>query len=322
MPPPPGATRIVPPLAEGPFAVPISTIDWLVSRESPAARFVALRDLLGRPAKDVELKKARQAVPRDLFVRDTGAALRRALGGSEARPDTVLWLTLFLAEIGVDRSLAEVRRAGDLLFARYERAFVDVERNAQAKTDPLFFPVLCRTLALAGFADDPRILEGAAHVARRRLAGTADPTAPGAVAALAKELLLYAAIPERVRPDLLERGIGFAVDRAIATALPHELRPLPRGAHGFAFPTAEKTDLLELLEALALLKVEPRPALVPSLTLLAAEADRRGRWRLGSAPRERMPVLLEREGELSRWVTIRALRVMQHFRGLTVGEKG
>ncbi|HEX7615726.1 MAG TPA: hypothetical protein VF554_10660, partial [Thermoanaerobaculia bacterium] len=45
----------VKPLPDGPFPVPLSTIDWLVSRESPAARFVALRDLLGRPAKDPDL---------------------------------------------------------------------------------------------------------------------------------------------------------------------------------------------------------------------------------------------------------------------------
>ena len=59
------------------FQVPISTIDWLVSRESPAARFVALRDLLGRPAKDPDVKRARQAVPRDPWTRDALAALRQ-----------------------------------------------------------------------------------------------------------------------------------------------------------------------------------------------------------------------------------------------------
>jgi len=41
------ASRRAPrPLPPGPLHVPISTIDWLVSRESPAARYVALRDLL------------------------------------------------------------------------------------------------------------------------------------------------------------------------------------------------------------------------------------------------------------------------------------
>jgi hypothetical protein len=303
--------------------VPISTIDWLVSRESPAARWVALRDLLGRPAKDVELRKARQALPRDLFIRDTVAALRRALSGSGGRnADAPLWLTLFLAEVGVDDSLPEVRRAADVLFSTFERSFVQIERSEGAKTDPVLFPVVCRTLALVGHAEDPRILSAAEHVARRRIAGTSDPASPVAIAALAKELLLYAVLPEKKRGDLVERAIGFGVQRAIATALPHELKPLPRGARGFAFPTADGTDLLELLLALVQLKVEASAGLAPALALLAAEADRRARWRLGAAPRDRMPVALEREGELSRWVTIRALRVMQHFRGLTVGEKG
>ena len=75
--PPVDGARVVP--LQGPFAVPISTIDWLVSRESPAARYVVLRDLLGRPAKDPELKRARQALSRDPFVRDVLALLRARL---------------------------------------------------------------------------------------------------------------------------------------------------------------------------------------------------------------------------------------------------
>jgi hypothetical protein len=300
--------------------VPISTIDWLVSRESPAARYVALRDLLVRPAKDVELRKARQALPRDLFVRDTVAALRRALGGG-SRPDGALWLTLFLAEVGADRLLPEMRRAAAFLFTTFERTFVDIERDGEAKTDPLLFPIVCRTLALVGYSGDSRILAGAEHVARSRIAGAAEPSSPRDTAILAKELLLFATLAEKGRPALVEQAIGFAVERAIATALPRELQPVPRGTRGFAFPTADGTDLLELLEALALLRIEPRPELLPALAMLGAESDRRARWRLGAAPRDRMAVALEREGELSRWVTVRALRVMQHFRGLTIGEK-
>src|SRR5258708_2424626 len=71
--------RAVRPLPEGPFAVPLSTIDWLVSRESPAARYVALRDLLGRPPKDPDLKRAKQGFGREPFVRESLALLRAKL---------------------------------------------------------------------------------------------------------------------------------------------------------------------------------------------------------------------------------------------------
>src|SRR5215468_8241285 len=78
-PSPPRAARPVPALREGPFRVPISTVDWLVGKESLPARYVALRDLLARPAKDLELRKARQALRGDQYLRDALSQLRSRL---------------------------------------------------------------------------------------------------------------------------------------------------------------------------------------------------------------------------------------------------
>ena len=40
-------------------------------------------------------------------------------------------------------------------------------------------------------------------------------------------------------------------------------------------------------------------------------------WKLERAPSAPMLLDLETPGELSRWVTLRVLRVLQHFQGLT-----
>ncbi|MEO8584569.1 MAG: hypothetical protein ABI584_00260, partial [Acidobacteriota bacterium] len=87
------------------------------------------------------------------------------------------------------------------------------------------------------------------------------------------------------------------------------------------FPCGDETDLAEMLFALAsVLPPESRsePVLARSLAHLAARADHRARWKLERPPPARLPVVLERTGELSRWVTLRALSVFQHFRGLEV----
>ncbi len=309
------------PLPEGPLRVPISTIDWLVSRESPAARFVALRDLLGRPAKDPDVRRARQAVPRDPWTRDALAALRRRTlpGLSTAdlarRYEGGLWLTLFLLETGCDATLPAVRHAGDVLFAAWERTFVELSRRLDVAVDLSSFTILCRTLALMGHAADRRILTAVDYVARAALLGRT---------ATAKTLLLFTALPPEKRSPVVARATGFLRERALAAEIP----PVAPGASGRAFlkagfPTGMETDLVELLWALALTapegEMEGREgALARGLSLLLARADHRGRWKLDRTLPNGLPVPLERAGEMSRWVTIRALVAVQRFLGLSI----
>ena len=308
------------PLPDGPVHVPISTIDWLVSRESPAARYVALRDLLGRPAKDPEVKRARQALPRDPWTRDVLEILRRrTLPGTSAselsrKYDGGLWLTLFLVETGCDRTLPLVRHAGDLLFAAWERTFVELSRHADAAVDLRSFVAVCRALALMGHAEDPRLVTAADYVARAALLGRG---------VTAKSLLLFATVPEAKRSSDVRRALSFLRTRALEAEIPREGGGAPRDFLSSGFPTGAETDLAELLWALALTAPEEETdgregGLARGLSLLLARADHRGRWKLERSLAGGLPFPLERAGEMSRWVTIRALVTLQRFLGLTI----
>jgi hypothetical protein len=317
----PHGQKAVPTLPAGPYQVPISTIDWLVSRENPAARYVALRDLMARPPKDIELRKAKQALPRDLFVRDTLAVLKRKLSPDQSAADLAkkydggLWLTLVLLQIGCDRTMPEIQRAGDVLFSRWERTFRAIERTDPPVIDLPVFSTVCRTLALIGYGEDPRVLGGADHLARRRIGGGSQADA----GLVTKDLLLFSAIPEVQRSEVVRRAITFSVERAIGTEL--GAAPSPGSPESYGFPAGDGPDRLELLNTLAGLGVPLRPEITAALSLVVSRADRRGRWALGPGLNDGLPVALERTGELSRWVTIRALRVMQHYLGLTVAGK-
>jgi hypothetical protein len=302
------------PLADGPFPVPVSTLDWLLSRENLAARFVTLRDLLGRTTKDPELKKAVRELPRDPYVRDLLPLLARRLapGGRaeelERRYDGGLWQTLFLTEIGGGPALPEIRRAGPVLLAHWERSFVEIQRGEPLSADLGPFSFACRTLARIGFAEDPRVLAAIDFLARRRM--TADRHALPA----SKDLLLFASIPEAGRTPTVKEAIAFTVERAVRD----ELATIPSdGSRPIVFPAFDQADPLEVLEALAAVGVGKRPGVTSALSVIASRADHRARWRLERPPA--FPVLLELEtpGELSRWVTLRVLKVLQHFQGLT-----
>ena len=309
------------PLPDGPFPVPLSTIDWLVSRESPAARFVALRDLLGRPKKDPDLRKAKQGFQREPFVRDMLGLLRARLepgsgagvAGLERRYDGGVWLALFLTEMGGDGALPLLHHAGDVLLARWEKVLVAIDRREETALDAPLFRTALRVLARVGWERDARILHGADVLAARSLAGQGRAE---------KDLLLFASLPEDVRTERVTRAISFLSARLLEAELPAVLAAgAPEALVLPGFPCGDETDLAEMLLALAsVLPPESRsePVLVRSLALLAARADHRARWKLERPCPERLPVALERTGELSRWVTLRALSVFQHFLGLEV----
>ncbi len=315
---PRGAVKALP---AGPFPVPLSTIDWLVSRESPAARTVALRDLLGRPAKDPDLKKAKQGFSRDPVVRDMLALLRARLepgsgagaAGLERRYDGGVWIALFLTEMGADGTLPLLHHAGDVLLARWEKVLVAIDRREEAELDAPLFRAALRILTRVGWERDPRVLQGADVLAARALAGKGRTE---------KDLLLFASLPKDARSERVTRTISFLSARLLEAELPAALAEgAPEELVMPGFPCGDETDLAEMLLALsAVLPPESRsePVLAKSLARLAARADHRARWKLERPRPDRLPVAPERVGELSRWVTLRSLAVFQHFLGLEV----
>lgn len=310
--PRPAREKPLRPLPAGPFAVPVSTIDWLVSRERPAARYVTLRDLLARSPKDIELRKARLAFSQDAFVRDLLPVLKRKLSpplsaaALEQRYDGGLWLAWFLVSVGGDLNLPEVKRAGDVLFSRFERTFIALEREKRLPPIHALFWLACRALARMGHAKDPRIQRAAQALAGRVLA-----SGEAGVELATGALSLFATLGAAAEQEPIRAAAEFAVERVLSDPPSRSVR--------LGFPDVD-SDLLQTLDCLATLGVPRRPEIEPLLALVAAKADHRARWKLDRPPAgyEPIPVPLERAGELSRWVTIRALRVMQHFVGLTI----
>jgi hypothetical protein len=299
-------------LPTGAFPLPLSTLDWLLSRETPAARYVALRDLLHRPAKDIERRKARQVLVRDTFLRDTLPHLRGMLptgapSDFAAAVDPGTSFVLLLLEVGCDADVPELRHAADLLLARWERVFVELERG---ETPPLGsgFVAACRALFLLGYGGDPRLLAAADALARRRVASE------NLAESVAGDLLVLGSVAEEKRSPAVQNAISFCIERAANVELPAVGDESARTGIGVGDPS----DLLELLRALAAAGAPRSAGVDAALALLAARADHRARWKLERPIGVRLPVPLEREGELSRWVTLRALGVMQHFLGLTI----
>lgn len=97
----------------------------------------------------------------------------------------------------------------------------------------------------------------------------------------------------------------------------HPLGPedwLPKkGWLRFGFPHSYNPDLLEAMLALAELGVEHRPVLDEALDHIEAKRGSDGRWKLDVSLNGKMLADVERKGKPSKWVTLHALTVLNHF---------
>lgn len=83
----------------------------------------------------------------------------------------------------------------------------------------------------------------------------------------------------------------------------------------FGYPLSYNSDALEALVALAVHGEPMREEYAPALEAVRASADSQMRWKMRNSFNDKMLASVEEKGQPSRWVTYRALRVLQHFGG-------
>ncbi len=141
------------------------------------------------------------------------------------------------------------------------------------------------------------------------------PCAWGAV----KAMLALARIPESRRtPEIknaLRAGVEFLLSRDPALAdypTPFGTKP-NRSWFQPGVPIGYVADFFQTLEALLLLGFSGDPRLEHSIDLLLSKQDATGRWKMEYTYNGKTWADIERKGEPSKWVTLRALRILKGY---------
>jgi hypothetical protein len=304
-------------------------LGWLLAAD-PAIRWQALRDLTDAPADEVAAERARVACEgwgaRLLALQRPdgtwgGAAWNRGWDSTMH----VLWL---LRHLGLDPHAPEAERAVERVRERVtwrgagppecaDHRFFDGERepciNGQVLTAGAYFGqavgdlverLLGEQLADGGWNCDAP--------------GGSTRSSFNTTICVLEGLLAF----ERAfgaRPDVTEarrRGEAYLLERRLfrrrSTGEAIE-RDRKGGAvwTRFAFPTWWHYDVLRGLDYLRDAAVAPDERVSEAVDLVAAKRGDDGRWRVETRFPGAMPVEVEAaEGEPSRWVTLRALRVL------------
>ena len=324
-------------------------LPWLLDPATPAVRHLALRALLDRPADDPEVVEACHAamatdpIAAILAAQHPGGFWEKPGAGYATKYRGTVWQLIFLDQLGADASDGRIQRACDYVLGHSVATTGGFGASGQLDRPPPPSAVLhCLNgnllRAVIGFGrldDDPvqRAIEWQARailgegVERWYASGTSGPGfacaanegLPCAWGA-AKAMLGLARIPEERRSPLVHRaieaGVAFLLHRdpAVADYPMGWGNVRPSGSwFKLGFPSGCVTDVLQVLEVLSELGHGRDPRLERTRDWFLAKQDERGRWRNQYAYNGKTWVDFEAQGKPSKWVTLRACRVLRRM---------
>lgn len=259
-----------------------------------------------------------------------------------------VWQIIFLAQLGADGSDPRVR-AGCEYVLEHSRA-PGGGLSATARRSGLIHCLqgnLCAALIDLGWPGDARLDEALDWLARSITGEGIAPSeerkapvrylrsgnsAPGFVCSAnnhlpcawgaVKAVLAISKIPgSALRCNALLKCVAPAIETGVEFLLGHDpaVADYPMGYSTkpnrswfkFGYPVGYVTDVLQNLEALTALGYGGDPRLEPALDLLLSKQDAQGRWKLEYTYNGKTWADVEQKGQPSKWVTLRALRVLK-----------
>ncbi|MGA3030224.1 MAG: nitrogen fixation protein NifH [Candidatus Limnocylindrales bacterium] len=325
-------------------------VPWLLDDDNPAVRHLALRGLLDRAADNPEVVEARAAAMESnpiagiLAAQDPAGWWVAPGPGYVPKYTATTWQLIFLGQMGADGADPRVRAGceyvlehtqtssgafgvgvrregvpppsgglhclnGNLLKALIEFGWLDDERVQQS--------VVWQTTAITG--DGPMRYVG--YVSGPGFCCYANEGHPCAWGAT-KALFALASIPIERRSPAVQRAIDSGVefllsrDPAVADYPTASRRTAPNSSwFKLGFPSGYVADVLQVLEALVAAGAAADPRLANAMAWLLARQDAEGRWANEYAYVGKMVANVDREGRPSKWVTLRACRVLKAIDG-------
>jgi hypothetical protein len=321
------------------------TIDWLLEPENSSVRFITLTDLLDADPSDAETRRARSDIMRKGVV---PAILERQIDGAWNGPGRfyrdkytgTVWQLIILAEHLAEGADSRIRAACEyLLAASQEPEAGGFSFDASARSGgglpsgvvPCLTGNMVFSLIRLGYIADARLARAVEWIARyqRFDDGTdAPPAGPPydryemcwgrhtCHMGVVKALKALAEIPQERRTPEVEKTLHAGTDYLLAHHIfrkSHSLTEVARpGWLRLQFPLMYQSDILEVALILAGLGCRDE-RMEEAVEKIAAKRGADGRWSLEATFNRRFQVDIEAKGKPSKWITLRALRLLKKF---------
>ena len=327
-------------------------LDWLLERDeaNPGVRYFALTDLLDTPEDAPDVLAARRAVmasgpvPAILDAQYPDGFWVKPGGGYSPKYRATVWQILFLAELGADPTDERVQRGCAYVLDHSlasNGAFSALQKPVPSGAIPCLNGNLLFALRRLGWGADPRVEAATDWLARAITgegqvqylkSGTAGPSfACGANEGQPcawggnKAMRALLAVPPGERSPVIERaieaGAAFLLSRDPAVAdYPYTGR-VSSTWFKLGFPLTYWSDMLETTAVLVEAGYGDDARLRNALQFILDKRDEQGRWPLENAINGKMWADIEEKRKPSKWVTLRALRVLKELGMLDAGER-
>lgn len=330
------------------------SLSWLLEKDPPNVRYLALRDLVDDGASSSAQRSARKAayaagpIPRILDKMNPQGYWVRPGPGYNPKYRSAVWSLILLAQLGADADADE--RIGRACGYMLDHGLTSGGQFSASSTGAPSYTVdclqgnVCWSLLELGY-DDPRLDlafdwmarsltgEGVAPATDKKAirryyaykcgpefacgANGGKPCAWGA----AKVMLAFGRLPKARRTPLIERAIRRGVDFLLSVDPADAAYPTRTGAKTsrdwwkFGFPVFYVTDILQIVEALVQLGYGRDRRLARALQLIREKQDADGRWSLDYNYTSKTWATFGVKHRPNKWVTLRALRVLKAVDG-------
>ena len=134
---------------------------------------------------------------------------------------------------------------------------------------------------------------------------------------IVKALKGLSTIPQEQRTseinDTINKMVDFLLIHHIYKCSHNLNRTSKPGWLKFSFPLMYQTDVLEILDILTALGIADS-RMDDAVNLIIKKQDDMGRWRIeNTSNTDRLLIPLEGKGEQSKWITLRAIRVLKRY---------
>lgn len=321
-------------------------VDWLLAENNPSVRFLTLGSLLNRPIEDSEVRVAKDAimekgpVPEILSQQNEDGSFGIPERFYRDKYKGTSWILLLLAELRADPDDPRIKKTCEFILDHsQETAMGGFSYDQSAKTGhgvpggviPCLTGNMVYSLIRLGYLEDPRVqkaIEWIIHYQRTDDGVIEEPRDQfyqrykmcwgmhSCHMGVAKSLKALGVIPPEWRTPKCNEKIDTLTDYFLKHHLykkSHSLDEIARpGWLKLGFPLMYQTDILELLELFADLKINDK-RLDDAIDIIANKPLKDGGWKLENSFNGKMVVNIEKKGQPSKWITLKALKVLKAY---------